>query len=103
VGGALWEQQQRAVDLASEKTARLALPPLSAKSFERLAEIENQFRTAIGDHALGRASAVVAIFENPKPIDDRSEVDGRQKFPIPQQLRRISQPAVKSASVKVVL
>jgi hypothetical protein len=92
-------QQERTFDLAGEKTSRLPIPCLIVKSFERIAEIEDQFRAAVGDYALWQAMVVAVIFENPKSIDDRSQVDGGCNFPVPQHLSSISHPTAKSGSV----
>ena len=74
---ALRFEQQRAVNLAREKTARLAVPLAGSKCVKRRRPIEDQFTAPIGDHALRRRVVTVfcwsIVFENPKSIYERSQ------------------------------
>jgi hypothetical protein len=56
---------------------------------KRLAPVEDQFRTAIGDYALRRGIFAI-VFEDPKPIDERPEPGRRSDFTVLNRLGMIA-------------
>src|SRR5437764_336515 len=82
-------QHQGAIDLARKEATRLAMPLPCIERLERLVPIENQLRTAVGDHAL-RRRALAIVFQKPKTVDERPKLPGRLDFAIPNHLGRIA-------------
>ena len=80
-GGAIGPQQQRTANLAGEKTTRLPMPLPVLEELERLAQIEDKFRMAIGNHAL-RRDAFSNMLQRPKAIDERLQLARRPDFSI---------------------
>ena len=82
-------KKQRTVDLAGQKTSRLAAPFTSVESFKRLAPVENKLWMAVGDHAL-RRGVVAIVLQNPETVDERPQPGRRPDFSITNHPRMIA-------------
>jgi hypothetical protein len=90
--GSTWPQQQRAINLSGQETARLALPLPQLKSFKRLAPVQDQLCLAVRHHALWRG-ILAAMFQNPKGIYEPTQFRRWTDFSIPDHTGIIASDA----------